>query len=819
MDGSSGGGSSVVPARTYSLRTTINGLDASGLVLMVNARHQRGGADLFYMGNERNSFGQVLIANSSGQMLMADATAVSVSVGATTQGLASALPSGASYSVTVQSQPTGETCTVAGGSGTIQSASVANVVVTCSNQAYSVAGSISGLNGSGLVVANGSDTLAVNSGATSFTMPTAVAYTSSYAVTVQTQPAGLACSVANGTGTMPASAVTTVAITCTDQPFSVGGTINGLGNYAGLTLTNGIDTLAVAAGSTGFTMPTPVAFGSPYSVSVQSAPAGLTCTASNASGTMPAGNVAGVIISCSDQAYSVGGTISGLISSGLVLANGSDTRAVILGASSFTMPTAVAFTSAYAVTVQSQPAGLTCTVSNGTAHMGGAAVTNVAVTCSPDTYTVGGSISGLTANALVLLDNGGDALSPSANATQFTMNTGVAFGSPYAITVQTEPLGLVCAVSNGTAFMGAADVTNVNISCGPNFSLLYSFAAGNGDGGQPYHTLIQGSDGDFYGTTLVGGAGNVGAIFKVTPSGNEALFYSFTATPYAGLVQGSDGNIWGTTASGGSAGRGTVFKITPSGTESIVFSFPAGSSDPYCGLIQGSDGNFYGTTGAGGSSDDGTVFKITPSGTETVLHAFAKTGTDGQTPYAGVIQGSDGNIYGTTYFGGAHGFGTVFKVTPSGTETVLYSFAGGSDGENPYAGVIQGGDGNFYGTTYNGGASGHGTVFKITPSGVETVLYSFAGGNDGANPEAGVIQGSDGNFYGATYLGGAGNLGTVFKVTPSGTETILHTFAGGASDGSNPSANLIQGSDGNLYGSTYAGGTHGDGTFFEVKLH
>ena len=149
----------------------------------------------------------------------------------------------------------------------------------------------------GLVLANGTDTLAVSSGATSFTMPTPVAYTSSYVITVQTQPAGLACAVGNGTGTMPASAVTNVAITCTDQPFSVGGTISGLGNNAGLTLTNGSDTLAVAAGSTSFTMPTPVAFGSPYSVAVQTAPAGLTCTASSASGTMPASNVASVVIS------------------------------------------------------------------------------------------------------------------------------------------------------------------------------------------------------------------------------------------------------------------------------------------------------------------------------------------------------------------------------------------------------------------------------------------------------------------------------------------------------------------------------------------
>jgi uncharacterized repeat protein (TIGR03803 family) len=779
--GSDGSGSSV-SARTYSLRTTISGLNSSGLELMVNA------------------------------------TAVSVAAGQTTQGLAGSLPSGTSYSVTVQTQPTGETCTVAGGTGTIQSANVANVVVTCSNQAYSLEGSISSLNGSGLVLANGTNTLAVNSGATSFTMPTPVAYTSSYVVTVQTQPAGLACAVGNGTGTMPASAVTNVAITCTDQPFSLGGTISGLGNNAGLTLTNGSDTLSVAAGSISFAMPAPVAFGSPYAVAVLTAPAGLVCTASNASATMPASNVASVVITCSDQSYTVGGTISGLTGSGMVLVNGSDTLAVKPGASSFTMPTTMAYTSAYAVTVQTQPTGLTCSVSNGTGTMGSAAVTNIAVTCSANTYTVSGTISGLTASGLVLLDNGGDATAISANATQFSMNTGVAYGGAYAITVQTPPTGLVCSVSNGTGTMGAADVTSVSIACVSNFAPLYSFAGGSSDGADPYHTLIQGGDGNFYGTTLAGGASNVGTIFKITPNGTETVFYSFASIPYSGLVQGSDGNIYGTTATGGTSGRGTVFNITPSGTETVLYSFPAGSSDPYTGLIQGSDGNFYGTTGAGGTSDDGTVFKITSSGTETVLHAFAKSGSDGEIPYAGLIQGSDGNFYGTTYDGGAGGLGTVFKVTPSGTETVLYSFAGGSDGEYPYAGVIQGSDGNFYGTTYQGGTSGLGTVFKLTPSGTETVLYTFAGGSsDGAYPEAGLIQGSDGNLYGNTLQGGVSGLGIVFELTPSGTETILHAFAG-SSDGANPSANLVQGSDGNLYGSTGAGGTSGNGTFFKVTL-
>ncbi|HEY6483555.1 MAG TPA: choice-of-anchor tandem repeat GloVer-containing protein [Steroidobacteraceae bacterium] len=557
-----------------------------------------------------------------------------------------------------------------------------------------------------------------------------------------------------------------------------------------------------------------------YAVTVQRQPTGETCTVAGGTGMIQAANVTNVVVTCSDDSYSVSGTISGFTSGGMLLVNGSDTLAVRSGASSFTMPTAVAYASAYGVTVQSQPTGFTCSVRNGTGVMGTATVTNVAVTCSVNTYTVGGSISGLSASGLVLLDNAGDASTLGANATQFTMHTGVAFGSPYAITVQAPPTGLVCSVSNGTGTMGAGNVTGISIACVPNFTPLHSFIGGSRDGANPYHSLIQGSDGDFYGTTLKGGTSNVGAVFAITPSGTETVLYSFAGSysPYSGLIQGSDANFYGTTAVGGGSGRGTVFKLTPSGSETVLYSFPAASSDPYTGLIEGSDGNFYGTTGAGGTGDDGTVFQLTPTGIRTVLHVFPKvTGSDGQTPYAGLIQGSDGNLYGTTYFGGSSAFGTVFQTTPSGTEIVLYSFTGGSDGEHPYAGLIQGSDGNFYGTTYQGGTSGLGTVFKITPSGTESVLYSFAGGSsDGANPQAGVIQGSDGNLYGATYLGGASGLGTVFRLTPSGTETVLHSFIG--SDGANPGANLIQGRDGNLYGSTSAGGTSGYGTFFKVTL-
>ena len=221
---------------------------------------------------------------------------------------------------------------------------------------------------------------------------------------------------------------------------------------------------------------------------------------------------------------------------------------------------------------------------------------------------------------------------------------------------------------------------------------------------------------------------------------------------------------------------------------------------PVAALIQATDGNFYGTTLLGGASGQGTVFKMTPAGTVTVLHVFAG-GTDGAQPAAALIQATDGNFYGTTESGGASGKGTVFRMTPSGTVTVLHAFSGGADGSLPVAPLIQATDGNFYGTASAGGASGNGTVFKMTPSGTVTVLYAFTGGADGGKPEAPLIQATDGNFYGTT------DGGTVFRMTPSGTLTTLSSIGG------NPNG-LVQATDGNFYGTTRNGG--GLGTVYRM---
>jgi uncharacterized repeat protein (TIGR03803 family) len=398
------------------------------------------------------------------------------------------------------------------------------------------------------------------------------------------------------------------------------------------------------------------------------------------------------------------------------------------------------------------------------------------------------------------------------------------------LAVNTYTNDLTAAFSAYGSYSAGSATSTLIVSASYNLSLLASFTGTSGaaPGQYPYlENLVQGSDGNFYGTTLDGGTNGYGAVFKISPSGTFTLLHSFsTATtdgesPYAGLVQGSDGNFYGTTHTGGANNYGTVFQISPSGTFTLLHSFSTATTDgeyPYAGLVQGSDGNFYGTTYFGGANGAGTVFNVTPSGTCTVLHSFSTATTDGRQAYAGLVQGSDGNFYGTTYLGGANNYGTVFQIAPSGAFTLLHSFSNvQTDGRNPYASLVQGSDGNFYGTTFYGGANGYGTLFNVTPSGTVTVLHSFSTATtDGQQPRASLVQGSDGNFYGTTYLGGANGNGAIFQITPAGTFTLLHSSSTGTTDGDYPYGGLVQGSDGNFYGTTYYGGASSDGAIYKL---
>jgi uncharacterized repeat protein (TIGR03803 family)/T5SS/PEP-CTERM-associated repeat protein len=351
---------------------------------------------------------------------------------------------------------------------------------------------------------------------------------------------------------------------------------------------------------------------------------------------------------------------------------------------------------------------------------------------------------------------------------------------------------------------------------------LYSFPGGS-NGALPWADLVQGSDGNFYGTTAWGGPNDDGTVFKITPQGTLTTLWRFNGSngeePQAALVQGSDGNFYGTTQEGGTNNNGTVFKITSQGTLTTLWRFNGSNGYFPNGLEQGSDSNFYGTTYGGGTNGGyGTVFKITPQGTLTTLWQFGGCPTCGSGPAAALVQGADGNFYGTTGDGGANNDGTVFKITSQGTLTTLWQF-GSSNGEDPLAGLVQGSDGNFYGTAQFGGMNNDGTVFRIASAGTLTTLWQFNGSN-GEYPRADLVQGSDGYFYGTTANGGTstnctGGCGTVFRISSSGNLTTLHSFSG--SDGASPYAGLVQGSDGYLYGTTYMGGASGSGTVFRIS--
>jgi uncharacterized repeat protein (TIGR03803 family) len=371
-------------------------------------------------------------------------------------------------------------------------------------------------------------------------------------------------------------------------------------------------------------------------------------------------------------------------------------------------------------------------------------------------------------------------------------------------------------------------------------TFLHSFGSAPNDGIGPFAGLVQGSDGNFYGTTEYGGTSGNGIVFRINPGGSYTSLYSFAGYPtdgaylIAGLLRASDGNFYGTTYQGGnncsSYGCGTVFRISPAGSETVLYSFRSYPSDgywpQYAGLVQGSDGNFYGTTYPGGVYGYGTIFRISPGGSYTSLYSFVGFPNDGAYPHAGLVQGNDGNFYGTTQLGGPNGDGTVFRISPGGSYTSLYSFVGfPNDGAQPYAGVVQGSDGNFYGTTYQGGPNGDGTVFRISPGGSYSNLYSFGGSPaDGTHSYAALLQGSDGYFYGTTAEGGASTncpnsgCGTVFRISPGGSYTSLYSFAGSPNDGAQPYDGVVQGSDGNFYGTTFAGGTNNRGAVFKLII-
>ena len=368
------------------------------------------------------------------------------------------------------------------------------------------------------------------------------------------------------------------------------------------------------------------------------------------------------------------------------------------------------------------------------------------------------------------------------------------------------------------------------------FKVLHTFHGSNG--AIPWTQLTRDAVGDFYGTTSEGGEGvcsnyGCGTVFKLDKNGKQVWLHSFNGKngrqPMAGLLRDAAGNLYGTTVEGGdmtcfSQGCGTVFKLDTTGKETVLHKF-SGSPDgemPEALLVKDAAGDLYGTTYSGGASGGyGTVFKLDKAGKETILHSFAGPpdgGGDGAYSYAGVIRDSAGNLYGDTFGGGAFCCGVTYVIDATGSETLLYSFTGGSDGGDPSSVLLADAAGNLYGTTRDGGNSecggmGCGVVVKLSPqaggSWSETVLYTFCSltnCTDGEYPGLGpLVLDSDGNLYGTTFSGGIYNRGVVYEVGTTGKETVLHDFTG-KKDGGTPAAGLSMDKLGNLYGATELGG-------------
>jgi uncharacterized repeat protein (TIGR03803 family) len=355
--------------------------------------------------------------------------------------------------------------------------------------------------------------------------------------------------------------------------------------------------------------------------------------------------------------------------------------------------------------------------------------------------------------------------------------------------------------------------------------VLFNFTGGS-DGGIPYAGLIRDAKGNLYGTTSHGGSFvGYGLVFKLDKMGKETILYSFSGQadggyPYAPLIRDSVGNLYGTAELGGVFGNGTLFKVTRGGRERVLHSFAGGTSDgcsPTGGLLLSTSGDLYGTTEGCGAFGFGTVFKLSKNGTETVLHSFAGGTTDGQYPQlTSLVMDRKGNLYGVTNGGGTSRQGVVYKLNKRGTETVLHSFTGGTtDGCYAFGAPAIDNEDNLYGTTSNCGSNNVGIVWKLSKQGIETVLHSFVGGSsDGSTPTAGVTIDAKGNLFGDTGQGGTSDKGAIYKLSKNGTLILLHSFD--SSDGDTPLDNLILDAKGNLYGTASLGGSGGYGTVWKL---
>lgn len=460
-------------------------------------------------------------------------------------------------------------------------------------------------------------------------------------------------------------------------------------------------------------------------------------------------------------------------------------------------------------------------------------------------YTVGGRVSGAKGKLTLVNDNGSGGNIDILNVRnrvfkfQYSSHSGNGYDVDdidgyYSVSMASQPKNQICNIWNGEGEIDHRNVMNIEVTCSASpESVLVNFTGG-ADGGYPESGVSEGSDGNLYGITANGGTYGLGAFYQYNPGTKKVkVLYSFKGgstdgeSPESGLTQVCGKDFYGVTSEGGANDMGAFYKIDMSGVETLLFSFdgthgstPQGLTidEPDCS--RNPNPVFYGTTTLGGAHGQGTIYKITLDGVHSVLYSFGGTSKDGSQPLAGLARSTDGNYYGTTSSGGELDNGTFFQITSSGAYTQWHSFSGGKgDGQFPNTKPLQGNDGNYYGTTPSGGSHGRGTLYKITPQREESLFHSFAGGKtDGHQPASRLHKGlaGDPNLYGVTYFGGNFDLGTVFQITPEGKESLLYSFAGAPYDGRYPNSSLYVNEEG-LFGTTTRGGAHDMGTLFKLK--
>jgi 6-phosphogluconolactonase (cycloisomerase 2 family) len=730
--GGSGGGTVAPPPppQTYTIGGSVSGLTASGLVLQDN-----GGDNL------------------------------TVAASATSFTFATKVAAAGAYAVTVMTQPANATCTVTGGSGAVGSSDVTAVSIACTNNTtptFTIGGSVSGLTASGLVLQdNGGDNLTVAASATSFTFATKVAGGGAYAVTVKTQPADETCAVASGSGTVGSSDVTTVKVACTSSAtptFTIGGSIKGLTGSGLILQDNGGGNLTVAANATSFTFPTKVASGLAYAVTVLTPPSSpaQTCTVTGGTGTVGASNVTTVSIACVNTGFTIGGSISGLTGSGLVLQdNGGDNLTVPANATSFTFKTPVLAAANYAVTVLTQPANQTCTVTGGSGIVVNGNVATVSIKCATS-YLIGGAISGLNGTGLVLQDNGGDNLTVPAKATTFAFATGLPTGAAYAVTVLTQPSHPTqyCTVTNGSGNVASASISSVAVSCinVGRFAFVTNMTDGlTGNGDVSAYTINPASG------VLTPVAGSP---FLADQGPTAVAVDTNGLFAYVSNGPSNDVTIFGVDQTAGTLTP--LRNVVTSGTTGA--SIAVSPSDQY--IYVGGYGAVNGSISAFANSGSGSLTSVPNS-------PFSA----GNAPYGIAVDPANQLVFATTAF---QHYLWVYTIGSDGSLTTVNQYSTGSE---PYGVAVYPLGGASGGFVYTADSIANTiSAFSYDGSGNLTALTTYAAGN--TQPEGIAIDPQGQYLYVANF---ADNNVTTFSIdSQSGALTQMGTVLTGYINNNNP---------------------------------